>query len=89
MGFALSTKGKPPINGLRHPPHGDTNGWYVWCGEEFSQQRDFFQPLHARHVYEDLPEVTKLLGLPAGYRFLLAGNYLDVWYDPSLLDVRP
>lgn len=87
LGFALSTKGLTPVNGLRHPPQGDTNGWYLWCGEQCSDAPDFFQPLHARHVYEDYPRVIKLLGLPPGYRFLLAGDYLDVWYDPSLLSV--
>lgn len=85
LGFALSTKDLRPINGLRHPPQGDTNGWYLWCGEQYSDAADFFQPLHAQHIYEDYPEVAKLLGLPPGYRFLFAGHYLDVWYDPSLL----
>jgi hypothetical protein len=87
LGFALSTKGLKPLNGLRHPPQGGTNGWYLWCGEEYSDAADFFQPLHTRHVYEDYPQVVKLLGLPPGYRFLLVGDYLDVWYDASLLDV--
>jgi hypothetical protein len=41
LGFALSTKGKLPINGLRHPVAGDTNGWYIWCGEEFSHDAVF------------------------------------------------
>src|SRR5687768_14813997 len=22
-----------PVNGLRHPPVGDTSGWYIWAGE--------------------------------------------------------
>lgn len=87
LGFALSTQGLLPINGLRHPPVGDTNGWYIWCGEEYSDAANFFAPLHAKHVYEDHPELIKLLGLPPGYRFLLAGDYLDIWYDPSLLNV--
>jgi len=87
LGFALSTKGLAPLNGLRHPAQGETNGWYLWCGEKYSRAADFFQPLHTRHVYESYPQVAKLLGLPPGYRFLLAGDYLDVWYDESLLNV--
>ena len=87
LGFAVSTSGLLPINGLRHPISGDTNGWYIWCGEQFSDSPDFFAPLHARHLYEKYPEIIKLLGLPPGYRFLLAGDYLDIWYDPALLDV--
>jgi len=75
------------MNGLRHPAQGDTSGWYLWCGEEFSTSTEFFQPLHASHVYEEFPDLGKLLGLPPGYRFLIAGDYVDVWYDPSLLNV--
>ena len=84
LGLALSTKGKIPINGLRHPVVGDTNGWYIWCGEDFSNDGKFFQPLHASHVYEDYPEVAKFLGLP-GFRFLLAPGAVDIWFDESLL----
>ena len=87
LGYALKTKGKLPLNGLRHPAQGDTCGWYIWCGEEYSGARDFFEPLHVQHIYEEEPSLTRLLGLPPGYRFLLHGDYLDVWYDASLLDV--
>ncbi len=88
LGFALRTKGKEPVNGLRHSPQGETSGWYIWCGQEYSQAPDFFAPIHARHIYEEVPQLTKLLGLPPGYRFLLAGDYLDVWYDENLLKVN-
>jgi hypothetical protein len=87
LGFARSTQHLIPLNGLRHPLQGNTNGWYLWCGEQFSDASDFFHPVHARHIYEDYPEVVKLLGLPPGYRFLLAGDHLDVWYDESLLNI--
>jgi len=86
-GFALSTKGMLPINGLRHPARNDTNGWYIWCGEVYSEAKDFFDSLHTYHIYEEDPNIGRLLGLPPGYRFLLAGDYLDVWYDESLLNV--
>jgi|SRR5579872_219728 len=86
-GFALSTKGLKPINGLRHPVANGTTGWYIWCGEHFSEAIDFFAPVHTSHIYEDYPELVRLLGLPPGYRFLLADDYLDVWYDASLLNI--
>ncbi len=31
-----------PINGFRHPPQGDTTGWYIYSGEELSDDPDFF-----------------------------------------------
>jgi hypothetical protein len=87
IGFARCTAGRTPINGLRHPVTPGTSGWYIWCGACFSESAEFFEPQHARHLYEDLPEASRLFGLPPGYRFLLAGDHLDVWYDEKLLDV--
>ena len=86
-GFALETEGRLPINGLRHPATLDTTGWYLWCGETFSEDKDFFRPVHTIHIYEKYPMVADLLGLPPGYRFLIAGSYTDVWFDPELLQV--
>src|SRR5260370_5640 len=87
LGVALSTRGALPANGLRHPASGDTCGWFLWWGESYSDSHDFFVPLHVAHVYDDFPELTPLLGLPPGYRFLLAGEHLDVWFDLNLLDI--
>ena len=66
----------------------ETSGWYIWCGEEYSKASDFFSPTHAKHIYKEYPTLTKYLGLPPGYRFLIAGDYVDVWYDASLLEVE-
>jgi hypothetical protein len=87
-GFALETEGKLPINGLRHPVTTDTTGWYIWCGEEFSDEQDFFKPVHTIHLYEAYPALKRLLGLPPGYRFLSAGEYQDIWLDASLLSIE-
>jgi hypothetical protein len=40
-----------------------------------------------RHLLDRSPDILKLLGLPPGYRFLMADDYLNIWYDESLLDV--
>lgn len=76
-----------PINGLRHPPEGDTTGWYIWAGEHLSGAKDFFQPLHVKHLEEWCPQVIRYLGLSPGWRFQIAGNHEDVWFDPSLLNL--
>ena len=76
--------GVGPIHGLRHPPEGDTTGWYIWRGE-FSDADDFFLPLHAWHLATELPQVLPFLALPPGWRFLLAPGHEDVWYDEALL----
>jgi|ERR1017187_139528 hypothetical protein len=85
-GFASQTSERRPIHGLRHPPTVDTTGWFIWCGE-YSDANDFFKPIHTIHVTEMLPEIGSLLGLPAGYRFLVAQDHIDVWFDKALLTV--
>jgi hypothetical protein len=86
LGIALSTLSKSPINGLRHTTKEDTNGWYIWCGSELSEEANFFSPLHVEHLAEYLPQICKYLDLPPGYRFLIDDkNYEDVWFDSALL----
>ena len=77
-----------PINGMRHQPEGDTCGWYIWAGEELSQDPVFFSPLHVAHLSEWCPAVLPYMGLAPGWRFLIAPGHVDVWFDPSLLDSR-
>jgi len=79
--------GLQPINGLRHPPQDGTTGWFLWAGEVFSEAGDFFKPLCVRHLGGQCRSIVKYLGLPPGWRFLIADDYEDVWFDPSLLDV--
>ena len=74
-----------PLNGLRHPGRDSTSGWYLWAGEELSQADDFFQPLHAVHLQGVCPAVIPYLGLAPGWRFLLAGDHADVWFDSELV----
>ncbi len=76
-----------PLNGLRHPPQGDTTGWYIWAGEELSTAPGFFEPVHVAHLADWCPAAMKFLGLPPGWRFLASGDYLDIWEDPKLLRV--
>lgn len=87
VGVALETKGQLPVNGLRHSPAGGTTGWYLWGGQEFPLDDESFSPVHTHHLIQLWPEVVKFLGLPPGYRFLVADDYVDVWFDPVLLEV--
>lgn len=76
-----------PLNGLRHPPDGNACGWYIWSGEQFSNADDFFVPMHVAHLEDNCAQLMKYLGLPPGWRFLLAPGHEDVWYDSALLAV--
>lgn len=89
VGIALNVKdGMFPINGLRHSPEAGTSGWYIWAGVDSSDSDDFFQPLHLDHLSEWCPDVLRYLALPPGWRFLVAPDYEDVWYDESLKTVN-
>jgi len=86
VGIARNVReGLSPLNGLRHPPSADTTGWYIWAGETLSVEDDFFVPLHVSHLHEWRPEAVRFLGLPPGWRFLMAKGHEDVWFDPNLL----
>lgn len=74
-----------PLNGLRHMPEFPTTGWYLWAGEVLRQEEDFFVPLHVEHLQEWCPEALRYLGLPPGWRFLVADDYEDTWFDDKLL----
>ena len=86
-GFARRTAGQVPINGLRHPVTSGATGWYLWCGEAWSDADDFFEPLCTAHLCAELPQIEHVLGLAPGFRFLLADGHLDVWFDQTLLEV--
>ena len=76
-----------PLHGLRHPAQGGTSGWYLWTGA-LSQDPAFFKPVHVEHLFARCPAVLPYLGLPPGWRFLIAPGHEDVWFDASLLDAE-
>lgn len=88
VGIARNVKEKLiPLNGLRHPVEGESTGWYIWAGEELSSNPEFFEPVHVVHLSDWCPNAIDYLGLPPGWRFLIDGDYEDVWFDPTLLNI--
>jgi hypothetical protein len=75
-----------PINGHRHPVHGNMCGWYIWSGEELSQDADYFEVICYKHLVNENWDWVIYLALPAGWRFLSAPGYEDIWYDAELLN---
>jgi hypothetical protein len=88
IGIAKNVRGGvEPIHGLRHPIFEDTSGWYVWAGE-YSDDPNFFEPLHILHLRDWNPKILEYLGLEPGWRFLIDSNgYEDVWFDENLLSI--
>ena len=86
IGIAWNVKEKlEPIHGMRIQPVGDTTGWYIWA-DEYSEADDFFVPLHVIHIDDWEPKIKKYLGLAPGWRFVIAEDYEDVWFDDQLLN---
>ncbi len=85
VGISRSVQtGIQPINGLRVKAEGDVSGWYLWGGCEFSEDPEFFVPLHVEHLTAWCPAVVQYLQLPTGWRFLIGPGYEGVWFDPEL-----
>jgi hypothetical protein len=89
VGIARNVRtGLMPINGVRTLPEKGTCGWYIWAGEKMSEAADFFVPLHVDHLDQWCEAAIQFLLLPPGWRFLTAGDYVDVWFDPKV-DLMP
>lgn len=76
-------EGVLPINGVRMAPEGDTTGWYIWAGD-WSDDPAFFDPLHVEHLDRWCAAVVPYLLLPVGWRFQIAPDYEDVWFDSEI-----
>lgn len=74
-----------PLNAMRHPARGQSNGWFIWRGEDPPEDDDFFVPAHVEHLADRVPELAPYLALPAGWRVLLAPGHEDVRYDAALV----
>jgi hypothetical protein len=83
-------EGAMPLNGCRFKPEGDQTGWFIWGGEDTHHEDDrFYKSLHVSHINNWSPLVSKYLGLPPGWRFLVADGYEDVWFDTDVLNAPP
>lgn len=87
VGIALESLHSRPLHALRHSPGNGTCGWYIWAGE-LSEDSDFFSPLHVTHLPEHVPELVPYLGLPPGWRVLIAPGHEDVWYEEAIRGVH-
>lgn len=76
-----------PVHGLRFPQEGYGTGWYLWAGDGFSDDPDFFKPVHGKHLLSRCPQVMKFLALPPGHRFIVddEGN-MAVHFDETLVE---
>ncbi|BFO56700.1 MULTISPECIES: hypothetical protein [Comamonadaceae] len=85
VGVNIESLGMIPVYGVRINPAFGTSGWYIWGGK-YSEDEDFFKPIHGFHLIQKLPGLSKYLALAPGFKFIVDGDgYEDVWFDPSSL----
>ena len=90
--FALESKGYLPVNGERVRGKGEESGWYIWCGAHKKDSEAFFQKVSVYELSEMVPLAYAFLGLPPGFKFLIAGGHQRAWLDENLLapsEVKP
>ena len=74
-----------PINGARQASEGDESGWYVWSGTERFDDPDFFVTMDVADLDDWCSYAMPYLALPAGYRFIIADEHEQVWFDKQML----
>lgn len=82
VAVATNSLEQSPIYGTRIAlPENGSISWFIHYGDH-SDAPDFYQPLHASHLQELLPQVLAYLALPSGAKFILdRAGYEDVWMD--------
>jgi hypothetical protein len=82
VGLAIQTLGRVPIHGVRPAPTATTCGWYIYAGDEWSDDPDFYKPLCVEHLADYCEFALPFVCLPPGWRFMTDGKgFMDVWQD--------
>ncbi len=82
IAIALQTLGQQPITASRVILRdGEMISWFIHCGE-YSDADDFYQPMHASHLDQLLPQVLPYLALDHGFNFIIDDDgYEDIWSE--------
>ena len=87
VGIALQTMNRSPIRAVRVPPTETTCGWFLFAGDEWSDDEDFYQTLCVEHVPDHCEIALPFLALPPGWQFHTDGSEeYGASFDPTLLE---
>lgn len=84
VGIALNTIENFPLHAVQVKPSNGICGWYIHGGD-YSEDKNFYQPLHVSHLAAYCSRIVPYLALPPGWRVLLAPDHEDVWFDCELI----
>ena len=62
-----------------------TCGWYFTAGDDYSDDPNFFKPIHVAHLEKYCPDVLPYLALPPGWRIVVGTGLEQATFDPQLL----
>jgi hypothetical protein len=86
VGIALQTMDRSPIHAVRLPPTETTCGWYIFAGDEWSDDPNFYQPMCVEHMAQYCKFALPFLALPPGWRFFTDGKgQYGASFDPKVL----
>ncbi len=86
VGIALQTMKRNPIHAVRLSATDTTCGWFIFAGDEWSDDPDFYQPLCVEHMAKYCEAALPFLALPPGWRFHTDGEAeYGASFDPDLL----
>lgn len=72
------------VEGMRYRASGHFSGWFLATPADPQElQEEDLALVHALHLFEDRPDVSRFLALPAGWRFDTRQRG-RAWFDPSL-----
>jgi hypothetical protein len=82
LGLAIQTLDRLPIKGIRLDPTETTCGWYIYAGEEWSDDADFYKPICVEHLTQYCRFALPFICLPPGWGFMTDGKgFIDVWRE--------
>ena len=87
VGYSIINEGKWPLNALRHKNAEEYTGWYIWWGDTLTEDDDFFKPTHLHHIKVVGVDFRPYLALEPGWRWLLAPDFADAWFDQFVAKV--
>ena len=72
-----------PVEGVRCHPEAHLSGWFLFAAS-YSGDSDpnDFSLVHARHLFEERPDIAAFLALPVGWRFETERPG-RAWFDPG------
>lgn len=72
------------VEAVKYLPEGNMSGWWITT-ELYDDNIDSLMVVHYYHLAFSRPDLLKYLALPAGYRFFIEGENVEIYLDEKVL----